>query len=368
MQKGLFDELPKEDRPQTSSELLHLTIEPRKQSEINTKIKKIKKLKEAFEKTKADIQQLKDTYHKLITPVEEQFLRDKEKFLVKLHKRWKERGFSAWQSDLIMQIIQNEINEIRNYTDTSKVVDEVSKEIVESQKAQLSDEEKKMMNSMAKDFFNFSGIDADLDEDENFDFFSDNPFENFGKRQEESQNESNAQEKRDKVLNTDKDFQKLYKRLVKKAHPDLVIDPAEKEQRESLMKELSQAWEERDYYKLLLLKSDIEQDDDVPIALGEAQTKTLISQLNAEISLWNQKSYELKHHAEESSFYYQSFYSRSTKISLNKVKAFKDHLEQLSELTYKNLAQLKTKKSTKEFLKHTRVQFDKKRGDIFDDW
>jgi hypothetical protein len=354
MQHRLFDELPKEEKPQKVASLLHLKVEPRKQNEINKKIEKIKTLKETFEKTVVYVQKLKDTYDRIIGTKEQDLIKKKEKFLVKLHQRWKEKGFTNWQTDLMTDIIYNEAEEIRNYQESSEVVDEIIDEIMTSQQAEMTAEDKEYMNDMAKDFFKFSGINMD----EDFDFTDDNAFENFQKSQEGFENNRAENEKRDKVLKTDKDFQKLYKRLVKKTHPDLVVDPVEKEKREVLMKELSNAWEQRDYYKLLLLKSDIEVDDDAPISLGKDQTKILINQLNLEIAEWGKKDYGLKHFNPDTSFYYQNFYARHEKTSLKKFEKHKEQLLEQLVIADLHLSMIKTKKSTKDFLKNTRGKFD----------
>ncbi len=364
MQKGLFDELPKEDQPKKQFGLLHLAVAPRKQNEINKKIEKIKKLKLTFEKTKSTIHSLKDTYDELILPSEDVLINHKEDFIIKLHQRWSEKGFTNWQKDVMEGVILDELKYIRDFRDSSNVLNDIEKEIITAQQDRMSNTEKDFLNDMARDFFEFSGIDLD----EDFDFTDAGAFENFHRNQEQFKGQREEDDKRDKVLKTDKDFQKLYKRLVKKTHPDLVVEPAEKERREILMKELSNAWEARDYYKLLLLKSDIEVDDDAPISLAKDQTKILIKQLNKEIQDWEVKDYRLKRLDPETSFYYLNFYAIHQKTSLKKFEKFKEELEESLEIADLQLSFLKTKKSTKDFLKATYDNFEDGKDRFMDGW
>jgi hypothetical protein len=365
MQKGLFDELPKEDQPTPMAHLLDLKIEPRKKNEINKKIEKIKKLKEKFERLRSRVNELKDIYEQQVGPLEKELIENKEAFIKKLFGRYKEKGFAQWQTEMISTVIFNEITEIENRGDTSERVDQIKKELKDLMEAKMSDEEKSMMREMAKEFMKFTGMNVD----EDFDIFDESRFEEARQRSneyhEKEEHEQEEQQKRDKVLKTDKDFQKLYKSLVKKVHPDLVIDPMEKEKRELLMKELSHAWEERDYYNLLMLKSQIEPGEDA-IDLGKEQTKMLVKQLNEEINNWESKHYMLKHMDSNTSFYFENFYALHQSTSVKKFEKYKGLLLNQSEVALHHLAQIKTKKATKEFLKATRETLLDEEDDHFD--
>lgn len=367
MQKQLFDELPSEEQPEQISYLLHLKIEPRKQNEINKKIEKIKKLKEKFEKMIYRINELKDSYAEQISDIEKEFIQNKEAFVVKLFDRYKEKGFTQWQTELISTIIFNEIREIQNYGDVSEELEQVQKELKTLIESKMSDEEKTTISELAKEFMNFTGMDVD----EDFDMFDENWFESAqsqaDQNQEKERHKHEEQQKRDKILKTDKDFQKLYKRLVKKVHPDLVTDPMVKEEREIKMKELSHAWEERNYYKLLLLKAEIEPDDEA-IDLGKGQTKILIAQLNDEIKEWERKDYILRHMDPSTSFYFENFYALHKSTSSKKLVKYKELLINQSEVALHHLKQIKTKKATKEFLKFTREKFKYQEDEFGEFW
>ena len=246
-------------------------------------------------------------------------------------------------------------------------IDEICNEIVNGRREELTEEEKELAAEMKKEFFKAMGIMPDEDEGEDEEE-SDEAYERFKQQQEAEYRTHNDVEKRDKYLETDKEFQKLYKKLVKKTHPDLVTDPAEKERRELLMKKLSHAWQERDYHQLLLMKASIDLEDEDPVALNDDQTKALITQLNAEIRKWETQTHYMKFLDGENSFYYQNFNARGNKGILKKIENYKTDLQKDLEKTTQNTLELKTKKATKEFLKRTEEEMEASRPMWDDEW
>ena len=65
--------------------------------------------------------------------------------------------------------------------------------------------------------------------------------------------------KREKSENNpeENDIKKLWKYLVSKFHPDLVLDAKEKKHREEIMKKVNRAYEEKNYNMLLQLKNEV---------------------------------------------------------------------------------------------------------------
>ncbi|MDO5606936.1 MAG: hypothetical protein Q4G08_00620 [Capnocytophaga sp.] len=90
---------------------------------------------------------------------------------------------------------------------------------------------------------------------------------------EQAEKEYETKERRDKIKNTDADFQKIYKKLAKKIHPDLYKDENEKQHKEELMKTLSALWENRDYLGLIQLTLTIDPDNEDDIGLSEGNLR-----------------------------------------------------------------------------------------------
>ena len=344
---------------------------------IDNKLKKIEKLKKQLKKINTTIAIAQKLYVEYIKKEEDQLLETTKKLIFKLHERFTQKGFTVWQQELLKNKLLNEINFLVSKGSNSQEISKIQEEIISMEKEMMSDFEKEMMNEMAKEYLRDRGIKIDED---NFNFedftnpefieqFEKNQYEHY--KQEYSNNYQNQEERKhidqhQKVKNTDKDFQKLYKSLVKKAHPDLVIDPTQKEQREEWMKKLSSAWDQRNYYELLLLQKEIDTDSTTEISLNLSQLKPLIKQLNEEISKLEDEKYQLKHFNEDTAYYYETFNARSEKGILKKILAHKDSITHQINDIEKQYSGLKTKKSTKELLKEIREYTNSFSDNIFD--
>ena len=362
-QTNLFDFENTTPKENTSPLIIKSNSKKEKSStdQINKKIQKIDKLKKKFAKVEEDLKKIKQSYLKFVSPEEKKLLLAKAEFVIKLHTRWKEKGFTQWQRELMEDIILKECEFLYNHDYESEEITKIHDHILEDQKQRIDPFEKDIMNDMAKDMLKNFGIDIDDDEDfdiDDFDPSKSDSFKNFKEKQEQSEKEAANNFKKEKVLNTDKQFQKLYKSLVKKAHPDLVIDKTEKEKREILMKKLSEVWEERNYYELLILKAEIEKDGATDIEIDETQSKSLIIQLNNEIRDWEAKIMYFKRFDEENSFYFKNFDHRTENTLKQKIHKYNTYLQNELETVISYNENLKTKVSTKSFLKNSRKDYE----------
>ena len=334
-----------------------------KAKNIHKKIKKIELLNKQIKKINDTISVAKKLYRKHCEKIENQLLKSKEELIIKLYQRYQQKGFAIWQKEMVETKLINEIDSLISLGHTSEKISKIQEEISQSKIDNMSNYEKEMMNDLTKGFFENMGVDM-----EGFDF-SDINSSDFRKQFEEKQSENYKKEHHDfyqkdkeekqklqhnKVKTTNNDFQKLYRNLVKKAHPDLVVDPIEKQIREEWMKELSEVWEERNYYKLLLLQKKILKDDSIDIALSELQIESLGKELNKTINQLEQDKYQLKHFNKDTSFYYENFNAKTEKGVLKKIIAHKNYVEYEVEEIQVQKIHLKTQKSTKELLKEIR--------------
>lgn len=325
--------------------------ESKHKEQLSKKLKKIGTLKKQIEKITTVVNTARKLYIEHIAEQEKEFLAIKEKLVVKLFERFQQKSFALWQKDIIENKLTEEIQFLFNKGYQSEVLTEVQNNFMNILSEKLSDDEKEHTNNMAKEYMKEMGFDVD---DEQFDFTDPNFREKFQEDYINQHAESEEQERhahqQNKTQNTDKEFQKLYRSLVKKVHPDLVTDSKEKEQGEAWMKELSLVWEKRDYYQLLILKKEIDKDDSIEVELDRTQFTSLISQLNTEIRDLEYQKYVLKEEHPDTTFYYNAFYAKSEKGMLKKINNFKIQLEHYMEETEEELSFLKTQKSTKAFL------------------
>lgn len=333
---------------------------------IGLKIQKIETLKKQLENLTNQINKVKSLYSEHVDKEENNLFITKEKLILKLYDRYQQKSFTVWEKELLEEKIINEINFLLERSYQSQKLIKIYEEITSLHSENLGDFEKNIINEMAKDHFKNMGVDFDL---EDFDFTSSDFKENFQQKFADNYSKHQEQQKHEKqeekIKTTDKDFQKLYRNLVKKAHPDLVIDNKDKEQREEWMKKLSLAWEERNYYQLLLLQKEIDSDTSLEVSLDKNQLKSLLNQLNKEIKSLEVDKYVLQKQNPDTSFYYQNFYARTTKGILKKIDTFNQLLKSKCQDAKDEFDLLKTQKSTKELLQYIR-NTDNRFDDFFD--
>lgn len=338
---------------------------------IEKKIKKIDTLKAEIKKIHEDVVFIKEAHKKLVSKEEIALYKLKETFAIKLYTRFNEKGFTQWQKEMMEDMVMETCNFLTSNSFVSETLQRIQKEIFESRTSDMDEMEKEMANEMFGSFFAEMGVDIDMDD---FDFtkFTQEGFQEefktkFHEKQQEQEAEFMHQEKTKKTQQTDKLFQKLYKNLVKKAHPDLVIDEIEKTKREEWMKKLSEAWEHRNYYQLLILQKEIDSNADIKISLESSQLKSLSQQLDEEIRLLNVEKWHLKNDDDENGFYVTHFHARSQKGIEKKLKEYKKHIQYEKQRTETEIEKLKTKVSTKNYLKEVYESVQISPFDFLDD-
>ncbi|MGB0879459.1 MAG: J domain-containing protein [Polaribacter sp.] len=325
----------------------------KKKKAIDKKIQKIDALKNQIEKINKQLSDVKKLYNEKATKVEKEFYKLKEEFILKLYSRSKENGFAVWQKELMFELIIEECSFLAENEYFSEKTTKVQEEIMEIKTKELDEEEKKDLNSIYEGFF--EGMDIDLGND--FDFskmndpeYKERIFQQFHQKNQEYKDGENIKERQGKVQKTDKEFQKLYKQLVRKVHPDLVTSDKEKTEREIVMKKLTEAWDNRNYFELLVLQKEIEGEVNTEAFIGVGQLNTLTKQLNLEISKLEQEKWLLKSHMGENYFFVKNFFARTKTGIEKKINEYLLHLENEKSYAKNQLINLKSKASTKRYL------------------
>ena len=277
---------------------------------IKSRLEKIEKTKSLLEKDKQILHKIKRLYQEKLSKELEESSKVVLEYLEKLIKKYKQKSFSQSQRDYLEYLIEESIDDLSvyqyPYEKYSTLVEEYmkQKEKYFNEANAISDDESdeeyfeddefeddvfdesdfiELEKEMLLDRLRDMGLEVDKEILEGLDLSDPDFQEKFQQRlfehahkQKESQDK---EEKKSKVLATDKEFTKLYKKLAKKIHPDLTTDEEERQRREILMKELSEVWKERDYYELLVLQAKIDPDSEDDINLGENQLKQVADDL-----------------------------------------------------------------------------------------
>ncbi len=222
-----------------------------------------------------------------------------------------------------------------------------------SLEAEMSVSEKEMLRSMMKEQFAESGVNLD----DSIPFaeminpkFIENYFAQMHEERQKQMQEEAIIEKAEKQANTDIDFQKIYKKLAKLSHPDLAKDEAERLAKEELMKKLTNAWEKRDYYQLLMSWIEIDPKNTINLEITENNQKSITKQLNDKIRILNEEKYYIKSEESPYGMIYANFYHKDVNKVDSKVENFMKVKKNDFEETKSNLDDFKQTKNLKSFI------------------
>jgi hypothetical protein len=309
---------------QSTGEKKHKIID-----DISKKITKIERLNKELENLKTKITSLKIKVDSQAEETKLSFFKAKENYILLLVKKHELKGLAVWQKGILAELINEEFEILTDMDYESELLNQTLHKFIKQQGANLSPYEKQMKEEVFAEFFKSLNIDIDPNDIDNIDDpafkkkMQEKIFEQQAKQQQEEK--EFQQEKRNK--NTDIDFQKVYKKLAKLAHPDLCKSADEKEIKEQQMKLLTAAWENRDYYEILMLWIAIDPENTIGLEINEKNQKNIIAQLNTKISELEHKDYILKRKDPETAFYYQNFNAPSEKATQTKINKYIQSLE-----------------------------------------
>ncbi|MGQ7854796.1 hypothetical protein ACUN24_11170 [Pedobacter sp. WC2501] len=343
---------------------------PKDIDSIAKKLEKIENLKSQVANKQKELDKIKKLYNKHALKEEQAFLSIKENYIIKLSERYFEKGYTKWQQGLLYDLIQSEASLLEDMEYSSEILTENLAKVDQHYLAQASELEKEMGGQMLKGFMENMGFNVDhnfsFDDFKNPDFIKQFTEESHEQRFDEQQKYT-EKERHSKVLNTDVDFQKLYKKLIKLVHPDLFKTEEEKQQKEILVKRLTQAWEKRDYLELLLLKETIDVEHSIPVEFSGKNIKSITDQLNKKINELETEKYMISSHLGPNHFFFKNFKGKSENAILKKIDIYIMELAQNSKETEHIINnRLKNKTSTKRYLQEVFDEDESNDFDIFD--
>ena len=171
--------------------------------------------------------------------------------------------------------------------------------------------------------------------------------------EETKENKTSRELKGDSLLNKTNDESKsIYRELMKKLHPDLEQVEALKIKKEELSKEVTLAYENKDMYELLKLRSKYL---DVTIDNGK-DLDLYLKGLNIEIKKLNNENKEIKR---KFGPVYENFYSTSKKVVARRIKGASEEVKDDILNEKANLDIFSDKERLKTHLKEERILKEK---------
>ncbi len=308
----------------------------KKIEDISKKLQKIEKLNADFEILTTKIKTIRQLVDTKTTDAKNILCQTKEKFIVLLIKKYGMKSFTKWEKDIIADLINEELEIVANYHYKSETLQNAIDQFITFQKENKSKYEKELAQESYKEMM--KEFDLDFEEgDLDFDKINDPAFkkkfeEKIRAKQKEHEDRQKQFEKGQKIEKTDIDFQKIYKKLAKLAHPDLYKTESEKAVKEEQMQRLTKAWDERNYYELLMLWLELDPENTIELEITENNQKNIIAQLNQKINKIEAESYRVKFHFEDTAFYYQ-FNAPSEKGINTKIEKYINALDKNSKMT-----------------------------------
>lgn len=342
-------------------------------SQINKRLKRISKLEDLLKKDEKIIAEIKILFKDNLEDKVLDYNKRIENFVDLLIKRYEQKSFSHSQKEVLEFLITSHFNDLTLMGYQSEklvslqeqfealheqeldkrfgIEDDYSEIDIEDDVDDENEFETEIAEDILKEMLGSMGLEVDESFFEDLNINDANFHAKFQERIQDylhqKEHEERGDNQRNKTVNTNKDFTKLYKSLVKQVHPDLTTNPEEKQRRETLMKTLTDIWEQRNYYDLLVFQTKIQQESEKAFVLEENHLDELADLLLQKIRDLEVQRYNYKN---ENEFYFNNFFS----VSRNKIKQnFKKFEMSLQDDIIKledDISQLKNQKTTKSFL------------------
>lgn len=235
--------------------------------------------------------------------------------------------FAPYIADEAMTILQN-----KNFQDDELV------EIYEKYTGESPLPDKEDLDLVAATFKEMFGFDIDVEEmmKQGMEDYIEGNAENIRQQIAEKQEEQEAQEVEDfaqqgpkKVSKQEQmlaqDAKTIYLRLVKKFHPDLERDEAEKIKKTALVQEVTKAYKENDFLKLLSLQIEhIDEKENEGQILADDMLKRYNKILTKQL---NELKYEIEEIKYSSNGIVEDFFDKNNKFSEQRFKAYKKKIQ-----------------------------------------
>ncbi len=302
---------------QTSMELELLGVKPVKGSlytKLNNKIKKLNRERGKLKNLEKNMDDVFAIFNEHIEPIIQKIHAEDEKILIGLDKFIDKKSVSQsyklkakdWMQEIIEKFFSAEYR-------TPKV-QEIEKKLIETAMDDFeeSDEMRQMFDELVQEFKDEEGVDIDMDYDDFKGLTFDEIIHKFRQRMfeyaEEQKKAENHREKKKKHSFNDGEFKAIYKQLAKLLHPDVENLNFNDKQKEQLMKDLSLAWENRDYLKLLEI-NQLVRPNEGEVKIGKKELKEIERQINGELDKIEDDYNQLIHEGSKKGNIYLRFYS-----------------------------------------------------------
>lgn len=250
------------------------------QKQFNYRTKRIKSLKKKIDTYRERIQTYTTRFHDEILPIEDQMIEEKIEFLKILDKSHSDKFFKKKEKKIISQLIEQEAFEMieqLGMEDLIELHDKHAKIDYATSIANKKEVEQSFAKSFIEEMFDVNLNEVgDLDNPEDFFKIEEEVKKQMEEREQaykeqrknrkkttaqQKKEEEREQKKKEVEQNLSKTSRAIYTELVKELHPDKEQDEDEKIRKTEIMKRVTHAYKNNDFFELLRLQIEYKQGD-----------------------------------------------------------------------------------------------------------
>lgn len=320
---------------------------------FNKRIEQINKLKLELEEANSQISKAEARIHQEIIPIEREIIDLRIEKVKVLDSAYDLKFFKKQEKEKIKLLLKEDLTYlIQNFglEDLKKIYNKYSE--TDYDKEKLIEKEK------ASEFFDsvFGFDPEDEDEDDFFGFVDEdeNPFsgkeETRKKTAKQIEREQQLEEEEKKIKRS---IKSIYTGLAKLLHPDTERDEVERKWKTEAMKEVTEAYFNKDLFKLLSLEIEYTNNSKVKDTIDDDLLVYYNKMLQEQISNLKEELYELKQGFMGDSIF-KKFCGKG-KSSDKKFAKEKQRLESIKEDFRSEISYLSSKENIREYLRYFKV-------------
>lgn len=258
------------------------------QKQFNYCTKHIKSLKKKIENIRAYTQECFDRFQNEIVPLEDKVLEARIAFVKTLDASYQDKYFRKVEKLVIQEIIEGETYTLIEQYGVDELI-EIHDRYSDETYQDLKDDSKVLGETFAKSFIeNMFDIEidgvGDLESPEDFANLQEEVQKKIEERERQYQEtqknrkKSKSQQAKEKQVkeepqNLSKTSRAIYTELVKELHPDKEQDEQEKNRKTEIMKKVTEAYNNGDFFELMRLQIEYKQGGDKIENLADDQLK-----------------------------------------------------------------------------------------------
>jgi len=335
----------------------------KEQIQFNKLSKRIENIRKQIESTQVKLDTLFSYYSEKMPPQYEKYGNGLTAFVMQLNEMHKYLKFTNTKREKLETLILNNLEKafvhIMPTDEVKAIYDKFSEtsfdEELKKQEGQLKDSMSDMFSKMFGKKVDFS--DMDMSEEaiakkmaemqDVFEQVEQNVGDFKTKKRKQTVSQLKQEEKKKQIEELqNKNFRLIYTSLAKMLHPDLEIDETLKNEKEELMKKVTNAYNDKDLHTLLKLEIEIIHKENENLErLTDDKLKLLNSALKEQVNELNHELSMVTHHPKYEPISEYVFYAEKTAIQ----KINKEYKEIVEEETYINedIEKLKSSKGEK---------------------